>query len=408
VIRPILAALKHHKTAAVLVALEIALTCAIITNALFIVGDRLGAMRVTTGVANDELVWVRSSGTTGGGVLDKANAEQAADLAALRAMPGVRSAIAINALPLSRRSWAGGLWTSPGGKATLENVVFYVGTPGMVETLGLKLVEGRDFNAQEYVDYSPFQNSTTPTVAIVTRALAERLWPGKEPLGQVLYQNRNDDSKAALHVVGVVEHLLNPQLGRSTGPEFNYLLPVTDVRGGMYVLRTAPTARDGVLRDLPAVLDRVDDRRVIESKGTEEGLVRDYFHDDRALVWLLLAVVGALLALTVLGVVGLSSFWVQQRIRTIGIRRAIGATQRDIRRYFQIENLLIVSIGAVVGSVAAVLLNLWLMKHYELPHMPLWMVAPGLLLLCAIGQLAVLVPAQRAARVPPVVATRSA
>jgi putative ABC transport system permease protein len=58
--------------------------------------------------------------------------------------------------------------------------------------------------------------------------------------------------------------------------------------------------------------------------------------------------------------------------------------------------------------VAAVLLNLWLMKHYELPHMPLWMVAPGLLLLCTIGQLAVLVPAQRAARVPPVVATRSA
>jgi putative ABC transport system permease protein len=244
-------------------------------------------------------------------------------------------------------------------------------------------------------------------VAIVTRALAERLWPGKNPLGQVFYQNRNDDSKAALHVVGVVEHLLDPQLGRSTGPEFNYLLPVTNVGGGMYVLRTAPAARDGVLRDLPAVLDRVDDRRVIESKGTEEGLVRDYFHDDRALIWLLLAVVGALLALTVLGVVGLSSFWVQQRTRTIGIRRAIGATQSDIRHYFQIENLLIVSVGVVVGSVAAVLLNLWLMKHYELPRMPLWMVVPGLLLLCAIGQLAVLVPAQRASRVPPVVATRS-
>ena len=407
-IKPILAALKHHRTAVVLVALQIALTCAIVTNALFVVGDRLHAMSLVTGVADDELVWVRSSGIANDDAPVKPNTGQAADLAALRGMPQVRSAVAVNALPLGRRSWAGSLWTAPGGKAALENVVFYVGTPGVVDALGLKIVQGRDFTAQEYVNYRPFDKSTStaPTVTLVTRALADRLWPGQNPLGQAIYQD--DDGSAPMQVVGVVEHLLNPRTDGTAASEYNYLVPATNVAGGEYVLRTTAAARDQVLRDVPAVLDRVDDQRVIESKGTQQAQIDDYFHDDRALIWLLLTVVGALLALTVLGVVGLTSFWVQQRIRTIGIRRAVGATERDIRRYFQLENLLIVSVGAAIGSAAAVLLNLWLMKRYELPHMPLWMVVPGLLLLCAIGQLAVLVPARRAARVPPVVATRSA
>ena len=126
------------------------------------------------------------------------------------------------------------------------------------------------------------------------------------------------------------------------------------------------------------------------------------------MVWLLLVVTGCLLALTALGVVGLSSFWVQQRRRQIGIRRAIGATRADILRYFQIENLLIVSLGIGFGSVSAVGLNLWLMRHYELAHMPLVWLASGAIVLWLLGQLAVLGPALRAAAVPPMVATRTA
>lgn len=404
-IKPIVVALKHHKTAALLVMLEIALTCAIITNALFFIGNRIHAMHVVTGVADNELVWVRSSGLAGSQAPLSANARQAADLAALRGMPGVRSAIAINALPLSRQSWSGSLWTVPGSKAVLSNVIFFVGSPGTVSTLGLHLVEGRDFQPAEYIDFNPFRHGPSPTVTIVTRTLANRLWPGEDPLGKAIYPD--DDGTHPLQVVGVVEHLLNPQINADSGAELNYLLPASNVSGGMYVLRTHPSARDGVLRDIPATLDKVDNQRVIESTGTETQLVKDYFHDDRALIWLLLAVVGALLAVTVLGVVGLSSFWVQQRMRTIGIRRAIGATRRDIRRYFQLENLIIVCAGVLGGSITAIVLNLWLMKRYELAHMPLWFVLPGAVLLCITGQLAVLAPALRASRVPPVVATRS-
>ena len=111
---------------------------------------------------------------------------------------------------------------------------------------------------------------------------------------------------------------------------------------------------------------------------------------------------------TGLGIVGLASFWVAQRHKQIGIRRALGATRTDILRYFQTENFLIVTLGVVLGVLLAVGLNLLLMKPYELPRLPLWYLPVGALALWGLGQLAVLAPALRAAAVPPVVATRSA
>jgi len=125
------------------------------------------------------------------------------------------------------------------------------------------------------------------------------------------------------------------------------------------------------------------------------------------MIGLLIASALGLLFVTALGIAGLANFWVQQRTRSIGIRRAIGATRSDILRYFQTENFLIVTGGIVLGGVLAVALNLLLMTHYELPRLPLWYLPIGALALWSLGQLAVLSPALRAARVPPVVATRS-
>lgn len=403
---PIISALKHHKTAVVLVALEIALTCAIVSNALFVIGDHIRAMQVRTGVADNELVWVRTSGLQGAANASIQDSRMAADVAALRSMPGVKSVVVTNSLPLSGNYWNGGVYLRPNDeKSMVDNVVNYVGTRGVVSTLGIVLMEGRDFLPQEYADYSLFDDTPPSSAVIVTHALAERLWPGQDPLGKPIYLG--DNGKYVTHVVGVAAHLLNPVIDKNMGDEMNMLLPAKSLAGGMYVLRTAPEARDAILRDLPKVLDGVDDQRIITASHTLSETINDYFHDDRALIWLLVVVIGCLFALTALGVVGLTSFWVQQRTRQIGIRRAIGATRRDIVIYFLVENLMIVGVGILVGSIAAVGLNLWLMKHYELPHMPPYVLLIGAALLWVLGQLAVLGPALRAAAVPPVVATRS-
>lgn len=404
---PILSALKHHKTTVALVVMEIALSCAIVSNALFLIGDRLSNMQLSTGVADNELVWVRSDSLREGGTPGGAMSREQADLAALRGMPGVTAAVRANSLPLLNASmWRSGISVQPGlPKATFNSIAMYLGTPGIVGGMGIKLEQGRDFLPQEYADYSPSADQAPPSAVIITRTLAERLWPGQSALGRPIFMG--EKGKYVTRVVGVTAHLLNPTLSGRANSEDNLLLPVRSIPGGMYVLRTEPSARDAILRDLPAVLDRVDNDRIITGSDSYARTVSDYFHDDRALIWLLLVVIGCLLALTALGVVGLSSFWVQQRTHQIGIRRAVGATRRDILRYFQAENFLIVSGGIALGLLLAVALNLLLMKQYELPRLPLTYLPVGALLLWALGQLAVLGPALRAAAVPPVVATRS-
>jgi putative ABC transport system permease protein len=402
--KPILTALKHYKTTVVLLALEIALTCAIVTNALSVIAARVASMHVTTGVADDELVWARTSSLREDATPASRASLAAADLAALRGMPGVKAAAMVNTLPLAHNNWSACMSRRPDDdkKDGVCGIDIYLGSRGALAALGISLARGRDFLPQEYQPFSLFEDLPLPPAVIVSQALAERAWPGQDPIGKPLFYRGK-----VTHVVGVVGHLLGPDLHAGSSDGVNVFLPVSSMQGGAYVLRVDPALRGRVSRNLPKVFEHVDGQRIVTENHIYAQTVSDYFHDSRALIWLLLAVVGCLLALATLGVVGLSSFWVQQRTRQIGVRRAIGATKGDILRYFLAENFVIVAAGTVLGSVGAVLLNLWLMSRYELPRLPLAWLPAGALVLWALGQAAALAPALRAAAVPPVVATRS-
>ena len=176
----------------------------------------------------------------------------------------------------------------------------------------------------------------------------------------------------------------------------------------LYVLRSAPKDRQRVLKAAAATLLKINPNRLIDPGRvqTYTQIRAKYFQRDITMISLLFASALGLLFVSALGITGLANFWVQQRRRTIGIRRAIGATRGDILRYFQTENFLIVSFGIVLGMLLAFALNLTLMKFYELPRLPLYYLPIGALVLWLLGQLAVLGPALRAAAVPPVIATR--
>jgi putative ABC transport system permease protein len=118
-------------------------------------------------------------------------------------------------------------------------------------------------------------------------------------------------------------------------------------------------------------------------------------------------VIVCLLTITALGIVGMASFWVAQRTKQIGTRRALGATRGDILRYFQAENFIITTLGLLLGAFLAYALSLWLKAHAQASLLPWYYVPIGFACLWLLGQLAVLGPALRAARVPPAVATRS-
>ncbi len=131
------------------------------------------------------------------------------------------------------------------------------------------------------------------------------------------------------------------------------------------------------------------------------------YQDDRGLVVVLSVVCASLLAVTAFGIVGLTSYWVAQRRRQIGIRRALGATRNAIMRYFQTENLLIAGAGAAMGVALAVALNLWMVSAFEMQRLNTGYAMVGAAVVLLLGQAAVLWPAFKAASIPPAMATRA-
>jgi putative ABC transport system permease protein len=148
------------------------------------------------------------------------------------------------------------------------------------------------------------------------------------------------------------------------------------------------------------------DRIVMTVRSIEEQLGRSY-SSDIAMVKILTGVIIILSAVTGLGIVGMAWFSVSQRRKQIGTRRALGARRVDIIRYFMVENWLITSLGLALGTMGAVLLNWFLDTAYQTGRMPLYYLPMGVLMLWLLGQLAVLIPARRAANIPPALATRS-
>src|SRR5690606_26234075 len=139
-LRPILASLTRHRLTVLLLMLQVTFTCAIVCNVAFMIVQRIERLQQPSGLAENELVAIESVS------LDDDNplARHTADLAALRTIPGVKSAAAVDALPLGGNNWSNGIATAPDVPARLAASAFN-GTPGELATLGLQLVEGRDF-----------------------------------------------------------------------------------------------------------------------------------------------------------------------------------------------------------------------------------------------------------------------
>ncbi len=407
-IRPILSTLSRHKITAWLLIVEIALTCAIVCNAVFLIDQRLQRMDIPSGIAEHDLLQIKFAYI---GSRPDAYAQAQTDLATLQQIAGVHAVALVNQLPLSGHAMSNsGIKLRPHQHQTSLEVASYYGQ-NLLAALGVRIVAGRDFHPDELVDLKaalPALHSgdmkNLPHTVIVAQAVAARLWPGQSALAKTIYFG-ND---IPMQVVGVSAPLARPNM-LQMGAQYSIVYPIrlTAADGGSYVIRTTPQDRQRVLKSALAALKRLDPNRVVLEQRTYDELRHGYFQDDRAMAGMLVGVIAALLLVTALGIAGLASFWVGQRRRTIGVRRALGATRGDILRYFQTENFLLATIGIALGMVLAYAINLFLMLHYELPRLPAVYFPIGAIALWLIGQLAVLGPALRAAAVPPVVATRS-
>jgi putative ABC transport system permease protein len=241
----------------------------------------------------------------------------------------------------------------------------------------------------------------------VTKALADKVFPRGDALGKSVFSESNTKSQ---RIIGIVERLQTPFYGvsgvTSTFPENSIIAPYRPIGDYPdYMVRTRPGQRERVMKAAEAMLLHMDAGRIVRTKSMSD-VRENAYRGDRSLIVLLAAVCAALLFITAFGIVGLTSYWVAQRRRQIGIRRALGATRQAILRYFQVENLMIAGAGAALGVVGAIGLNLWMVRNFEVVRMDNSRTLIGALIMLGLGQAAVLYPAFRAASIPPALATR--
>lgn len=401
-LRPILSALMRSRVALVLLGLQIALTLAIVCNSLFIISERAELMKRPSGMNEADTFVLASIGFGADFSLKNSIAE---DLDMLRNLPGVEAAAPINSVPMSNGGWSSGLSLTKDQKTSSAYSAMYFSDDHGLAALGARLIAGRNYRPDELGERTRKTEGWPPGV-IISKALGDKLWPGQDPIGKTVWLDTDADAST---VIGVIDRLQAPWVHNDEVVDFATVLPEVINEGAFtrYIVRAAPGQRDAVMKAAEAKLAEINPSRIVRDGKTIEQFRADAYAGDRAMMIILGVVIASLLIITALGIVGMASFWVTQRTKQIGTRRALGASRGAILRYFLAENFVITSIGLVLGAALAYGFNVWLIQHYETQAMPWYYVPVGCVSLWLLGQLAVLGPARRASRVPPAMATRS-
>jgi putative ABC transport system permease protein len=323
----------------------------------------------------------------------------------LGTIAGVESAGGIMPMPLTRSGYMLQLFIEgqprpPLNQEPVSNI--RLTATGYFETVGVPLLRGRLFTAAETSGAEP--------VAVINRSAAELFWPDQEALDQrITFGNPFDpeaDEVIWWRVVGVVGDVHHESLAAETEPEIYLPLLQSPDEALTLVLRTAgdPTALVGPVRSELAALDP---DLPLFSIRTLQQIVDESVAQPRFNSILLTVFAGLALLLAAIGVYGLISYSVTQRLREIGVRLALGAGRGSILRLIMGQGMLPVAAGSVLGIGIALLATRLLtsLVFAVSPTDPLIFISVTLLLL-AIAAVACLVPAWRATRVDPIVVLR--
>jgi putative ABC transport system permease protein len=373
----ILSSMRHRKSAYSSLVLEVALGCTVVAYALGLRAAIRDVSENSLGFDEDRTFAVSFEAAPAGGF----DARVRDELDALRALPGVAVAAAIESPPLSRRELPETAMTPTGTR----EVWTLVGGDQIAAALGARLAAGRWLTARDVA-------AGGPTPVLVSRELASHLGP--RPLGASL----SSPGLGSLSVVGVVdaELRINPF---HAAPSELVIVPahLAPGRRTSYLVRTSLLESSNFAASALARLSGARPNASVQVERIADIRAEFVRNVSGANTIILITVLGMILVVLV-GSIGMASSLIVERTRQIGIRRALGARKVDIVGYFMLENLVATVLGVVIGGalcasldyalgdVRGVLVIGW--RHY-LP------IAAGLFLVT--GQISVLLPAHRAA-----------
>jgi putative ABC transport system permease protein len=243
-IGPIWRAMMRNKTGAILIALQIAVTMAIMVNAISIIQERGRMMARPSGIDEHNIFTIASVGFAET-FNERATIEE--DLATLRALPGVVNAIQSNSIPLSGGGWNMGIQTEPGEDKDGPTPAVYCVDEHGIDTFGLNLLAGENFSATD-IGWREPGDINFPEKTIITHATAEALFPDDPDgaLGKTIYTGAG----LPFTIIGIIEQMQAPWNGWS-GVENVILTPSHTLLGSTrYIIRTEPGRRDELMQGL--------------------------------------------------------------------------------------------------------------------------------------------------------------
>jgi predicted permease len=328
----------------------------------------------------------------------------------LAAVPGIEAVSqSWGALPLSgddeQLFWLEGQ-PKPANKNDMNWAIDYIVEPGYLKALGIPLLRGRFFTAQD--------NEHTPLVVVVDEVFARKYFPGQNPVGKRIHIDRFD---RPAEIVGMVGHV--KQWGLDTDDQQSLrsglyipcmqmpddFVAMTPMGSGVVVRSEGNSA--GLLDSIRRMNAQMSSQQVIFDTQTMESLISDSMASRRFSMILLVVFAVLALLLASMGIYGVISYIAGQRTNEIGLRMALGAHQRDILLLILGRGGKLAALGVAIGLAAALgLTRLMASLLYGVGATdPVTFVGVALLL-TVVALAACYIPARRAAKVDPIVALR--
>jgi putative ABC transport system permease protein len=381
-----------------LVMAEVALTVVVLTGAALLVRSYIAI--ATTPVGVDEANVAVARLTVARAQYDtpaKVFTFHASMRDRLSAVPGVVRASAVYPLPLSDTGWSGSVGVvgrpdTPGEPG--PHAEFAVALPGYFSTMGIPLVQGRDFTDHD--------DARVPHSVVIDTEFARLYFPGRGPIGERIAINGNVAEGPFQTVIGVVGHVRRKG-AREAGEAQIYLAALQKQEFSLFFLAKTTTDPSRVLPSVRTAVRDQDPRLPIAALTTMEDVVAEFSARDRFNVLLFTIFGGVALAIAAIGLYGVLAFLVAQRTREIGIRLALGGRPSDLVRSVVAEGLALTTAGLVVGLAGAYVASRAMQEMlFGVEHTDpvAYGVITGAMVIVAV--LAALGPARRATKVDPV------
>jgi predicted permease len=378
-----------------LVVSEFALACILLVGAALLIQSFLRVMDVNMGFQPDRAAALRIDPSFKVSSLAQRNSFIDDVLHSTRSVPGITAAGITDVLPLGGdRSWQVSARGQVYDKAHHPEAFIRVVSDGYFQALGIPLKSGREFTQGDRASMEP--------VVMVNETLARTLWPGQDPVGQMVTQD------GGRRVVGVVGDVRHEALEKSGGSEMYLPMRQTQDYPEMELVVRTALPPDSLAAGIRTALRPIDPNLPVTTFRTLQDLVDKAVSPRRFLVMLLAGFAGFALLLASLGIYALISYSVNQRTREIGIRMALGASERLVRREVLIKTLRLALTGVAIGTIASLALTKWIesLLFGTTPTDPV-VFSSVIVLLCASALVAGYIPARRASRVDPMIALRA-